>query len=240
MADDFRNMSSVELGMSLLKQTKEEAERERKRREKLDRKYGMAKLLTSGLKYMVKERFNAFENDMMPQKAQLQHIYNKAQDVLETQDIIDKNFGGDSLAYWTDFYKKQFAATGAEMYSNYDQALLSQYYVGKAEEQARKKNSQWSGIVSEARDIPTNIEDLDSQWSRYAQSQVPNNVFGWATRGIKNLLSGKSKQEIENEGKVQRDLFLNSKYSQILITLSSITSLLKVKTYGIKIALDKP
>ena len=34
--------------------------------------------------------------------------------------------------------------------------------------------------------------------------------------------------------------FFNSIYLQILIILSSITSLLKVKTYGIKIAFDKP
>lgn len=212
MADDYRNMSSVELGMSLLKQTKEETERERKRREKLDRKYGMAKLLTSGLKYMVKERFNAFENDMMPQKAQLQHIYNKAQDVLETQNTIDSNYDGNSLAYWTDFYKNQFANTAAELYPDYNQALLTQYYIGKAEEKARQKDKEWAGIVSEAKDIPTNVKDLESQWSRYAQSQVPNNVFGWATRGIKNFLSGKSKQEIEQEGKTQRQLFLNSNY----------------------------
>jgi hypothetical protein len=98
------------------------------------------------------------------------------------------------------------------MYPNYDPALLKQYYVKKAEDYARTKAADWNEIVSEARGVPRNIEQLDAQWDRYVQSQVPNNVFGWATRGLKNLLSGASKQEVEQGGKKERDKFLQSSY----------------------------
>ena len=47
-ADEFEKMSSVEFGMSLLDQTKKDVERERKRREDIDRKYAIGQFVTSG------------------------------------------------------------------------------------------------------------------------------------------------------------------------------------------------
>ena len=59
--DEFEKMSSVEFGMSLLDQTKKDVERERKRREDIDRKYAIGQFVTSGLSSLVKEQFNAFD-----------------------------------------------------------------------------------------------------------------------------------------------------------------------------------
>jgi hypothetical protein len=150
--------------------------------------------------------------NMGPQKAQLQHIYTKTQDILNTQKLIDEQYNGNATAYWTNFYKQNLDNYAADAYTNKNitsggkAALLRQ-----AEILGKQKALGWASVLKEAQDIPTDIEDLQNRWSQFSQSQVPHTVFDWATKGLKNFFSGETKESIEAKSKEYRENLLGNK-----------------------------
>jgi hypothetical protein len=208
MAQDYEKMSSVEFGMSLLGREQKTFEQERKRREKQDRKKALAKFVTSGLSSMVKEKFNAFEQKENYKKIKLNDILNGQQGYNEYNKIITDNYGGDSLAFWENFYRTNLTAQMGEggIYSNYQLTGPAQAYIYKeARKLATNKNQQWLQLQKEYADVPKTQAELDERWDEYVSSRVPTNLFNFGMRGLKNLFSGKTKEDIEAEGQAEFD-----------------------------------
>ena len=208
MAQDYEKMSSVEFGMSLLGQQQKTFEQERKRKEKQDRKMALAKLVTSGLSSMVKEKFNAFEQKENYKKIKLNDILNGQQGYNEYNKIITDNYGGDSLAFWENFYRTNLTAQMGEggIYSNYQLTGPAQAYIYKeARRLATNKNQQWLQLQKEYADVPQTQAELDKRWDEYVSSRTPTNLFNFGMRGLKNLFSGKTREDIEAEGQAEFD-----------------------------------
>ena len=203
MADDYKSMGSVEFGMSLLGQTKKDVERERKRREKIDRNLALGKFVTSGLSSYVTEQFNAFEQSQQYKKAKLLDIANGKTEYDNVQNVIDNSFAGNSMDYWTNFYRTQLTREFGEggMYSNYELTAPAQaFLVKQAQELATKRNSEWQNLGKKYAQMPTDIAKLEERWSDWVEEKAPSNVFNWATRGLKNLFNGKTQQDMQKIG----------------------------------------
>ena len=203
MADDYKSMGSVEFGMSLLGQTKKDVERERKRREKIDRNLALGKFVTSGLSSYVTEQFNAFEQSQQYKKAKLLDIANGKTEYDNVQNVIDNSFAGNSMDYWTNFYRTQLTREFGEggMYSNYELTAPAQaFLVKQAQELATKRNSEWQNLGKKYAQMPTDISQLEERWSDWVEEKAPSNVFNWATRGLKNLFNGKTQQDMQKIG----------------------------------------
>lgn len=203
--------SDIKFAETQLEQAKQYREKQIKEQEKFAKRLFMFDTAVKGANYLLNQRSKELEANMLPQKTQLNHIYNKAQDILGTQKIIDTQFNGNAQAYWTDFYKKNLDTYASDVYQNKNitsggrAALLRQ-----AEILGQQKALAWGSVLKEAQDIPTNIEDLEAKWGQYSKTQVPHNVFDWATKGLKNLFRGETKESIEKKGADYRANLLNS------------------------------
>ena len=203
MADDYKSMGSVEFGMSLLGQTKKDVERERKRREKIDRNLALGKFVTSGLSSYVTDQFNAFEQSQQYKKAKLLDIANGKSEYDNVQNVIDNNFAGNSMDYWTNFYRTQLTREFGEggMYSNYELTAPAQaFLVKQARELAAKRDSEWRNLGKKYAQMPSDTAQLEERWSDWIEEKTPSNVFNWATRGLKNLFNGKTQEDIQKIG----------------------------------------
>ena len=203
MADDYKSMGSVEFGMSLLAQTKKDVERERKRREKIDRNLALGKFVTSGLSSYVTDQFNAFEQSQQYKKAKLLDIANGKSEYDNVQNLIDNNFAGNSMDYWTNFYRTQLTREFGEggMYSNYELTAPAQaFLVKQARELAAKRDSEWRNLGKKYAQMPSDTAQLEERWSDWIEEKTPSNVFNWATRGLKNLFNGKTQEDIQKIG----------------------------------------
>jgi hypothetical protein len=203
MADDYKSMGSVEFGMSLLGQTKKDVERERKRREKIDRNLALGKFVTSGLSSYVTDQFNAFEQSQQYKKAKLLDIANGKSEYDNVQNVIDNNFAGNSMDYWTNFYRTQLTREFGEggMYSNYELTAPAQVFLVKqARELAAKRDSEWRNLGKKYAQMPSDTAQLEERWSDWIEEKTPSNVFNWATRGLKNLFNGKTQEDIQKIG----------------------------------------
>tara|TARA_R100001510_G_C7656270_1_gene216107 strand:- start:2969 stop:4708 length:1740 start_codon:yes stop_codon:yes gene_type:complete len=203
MADDYKSMGSVEFGMSLLGQTKKDVERERKRREKIDRNLALGKFVTSGLSSYVTDQFNAFEQSQQYKKAKLLDIANGKTEYDNVQNVIDNSFAGNSMDYWTNFYRTQLTREFGQggMYSNYELTAPAQaFLVKQAQELATKRNSEWQNLGKKYAQMPTDTAQLEERWSDWVEEKTPSNVFNWATRGLKNLFNGKTQEDMQRIG----------------------------------------
>ena len=203
MADDYKSMGSVEFGMSLLGQTKKDVEGERKRREKIDRNLAIGKFVTSGLSSYVTDQFNAFEQSQQYKKAKLLDIANGKSEYDNLQNVIDNNFAGNSMDYWTNFYRTQLTREFGEggMYSNYELTAPAQaFLVKQAREIAVKRDSEWQNLGKKYAQMPTDIAQLEERWNDWVEEKAPSNVFNWATRGLKNLFNGKTQEDMQRIG----------------------------------------
>jgi len=203
MADDYKSMGSVEFGMSLLGQTKKDVARERKRREKIDRNLAIGKFVTSGLSSYVTDQFNAFEQSQQYKKAKLLDIANGKAEYDNVQNVIDNNFAGNSMDYWTNFYRTQLTREFGEggMYSNYELTAPAQaFLVKQAQELAAKRDSEWRNLGKKYAQMPTDTAQLEERWNDWVEEKAPSNVFNWATRGLKNLFNGKTQQDMQKIG----------------------------------------
>tara|TARA_R100000734_G_C3318748_1_gene113328 strand:+ start:3452 stop:5191 length:1740 start_codon:yes stop_codon:yes gene_type:complete len=203
MADDYKSMGSVEFGMSLLGQTKKDVERERKRREKIDRNLALGKFVTSGLSSYVTDQFNAFEQSQQYKKAKLLDIANGKTEYDNVQNVIDNSFAGNSMDYWTNFYRTQLTREFGQggMYSNYELTAPAQaFLVKQAQELATKRNSEWQNLGKKYAQMPTDTAQLEERWSDWVEEKAPSNVFNWATRGLKNLFNGKTQEDMQRIG----------------------------------------
>lgn len=203
MADDYKSMGSVEFGMSLLDQTKKDVARERKRREKIDRNLAIGKFVTSGLSSYVTDQFNAFEQSQQYKKAKLLDIANGKAEYDNVQNVIDNKFAGNSMDYWTNFYRTQLTREFGEggMYSNYELTAPAQaFLVKQARELAAKRDSEWRNLGKKYAQMPTDTAQLEERWNDWVEEKAPSNVFNWATRGLKNLFNGKTQQDMQKIG----------------------------------------
>lgn len=203
MADNYKSMGSVEFGMSLLDQTKKDVARERKRREKIDRNLAIGKFVTSGLSSYVTDQFNAFEQSQQYKKAKLLDIANGKAEYDNVQNVIDNNFAGNSMDYWTNFYRTQLTREFGEggMYSNYELTAPAQaFLVKQARELAAKRDSEWRNLGKKYAQMPTDTAQLEERWNDWVEEKAPSNVFNWATRGLKNLFNGKTQQDMQKIG----------------------------------------
>mgnify|MGYP003132806335 CR=1 FL=1 len=212
-ADEFKKMSSVEFGMSLLDQTKKDVERERKRQEDKENKYLVGQFVTSGLSSLVKEQFNAFEQNNLYKKGKLNDILNGYTEYNKTQSKITEEYGGNSLQYWTDFYYNLGQSESAEggIYENMGiNPQAKPFLLSEAEKMAEVRNKEWTELGNTYKNLPTSVEELEANWDKWVEASVPSNVFNWATRGLSNWFSGKSKEDI----KAESDKKFNEIFSQ--------------------------
>tara|TARA_R100001129_G_scaffold148065_2_gene109627 strand:- start:3958 stop:5925 length:1968 start_codon:yes stop_codon:yes gene_type:complete len=221
MAKDFKKMDSVEFGLNLLADQQAEFKAQARKAAKREERLMGLKLVTSGLSHLVKEKFNAFENSLQPQKIKLNNIYNSAQDIIATNKIIDTQYNGDAKAYFTNLYRTQLTNYGSQLYPDADPESLGHFTLQKAEELGNLKGSEWANVLKEARDLPTSVEGLQNNWDRYVKESVPTNVFSWATKGIKNFFSGKSPEQIEKEAQLSRDKLFNEDLFKDFIELET-------------------
>lgn len=203
--------SDVQFAEAQFAKAREYKEKQAKEQDKFAKRLLMFDTAARGVNYLINQRAQELEADMLPQKTQLNHIYNKAQDILGTQKIIDDKYNGNAQAYWTDFYKQNLDTYAADVYQNKNitsggrAALLKQ-----AEILGQQKALAWGSVLKEAQDIPTNIDDLQAKWDQYSKTQVPHNVFDWATKGLKNLFRGETKESIQQKSAEYRKNLLDS------------------------------
>ena len=168
--------------------------------------------ILKGANMLINNSAQQLDASMGPQKAQLERIYNRTQDILNTQKIIDEQYNGNATSYWTNFYKQNLDTYASDIYTDKEvtsggrAALLRQ-----AEILGKQKALGWASVLKEAQDIPTSVEDLQNRWNQFSQSQVPHTVFDWATKGLKNLFRGETKESIAAKSKEYRENLLNNK-----------------------------
>lgn len=198
---------------------KQQFDKAREYKEKNAKKYndvakkllGLDTLISAG-NYFINNAAQELDANMGPQKAQLQHIYNKSQDILNTQKLIDTNYNGNATAYWTDFYKQTLESYAINTYAEKNITSGGKAAIFRqAEILGKQKALAWASVLKEAKDIPTNVEDLQNRWSQFSQSQVPHTVADWATRGLKNFFKGETKESIEAKSKEYRENLLSNK-----------------------------
>lgn len=198
---------------------KQQFDKAREYKEKNAKKYndvakkllGLDTLISAG-NYFINNAAQELDANMGPQKAQLQHIYNKSQDILNTQKLIDTNYNGNATAYWTDFYKQTLESYAVDTYAEKNITSGGKAAIFRqAEILGKQKALAWASVLKEAQDIPTNVEDLQNRWSQFSQSQVPHTVADWATRGLKNFFKGETKESIEAKSAEYRKNLLDSK-----------------------------
>jgi hypothetical protein len=198
---------------------KQQFDKAREYKEKNAKKYndvakkllGLDTLISAG-NYFINNAAQELDANMGPQKAQLQHIYNKSQDILNTQKLIDTDYNGNATAYWTDFYKQTLESYAVDTYAEKNITSGGKAAIFRqAEILGKQKALAWTSVLKEAKDIPTNVEDLQNRWSQFSQSQVPHTVADWATRGLKNFFKGETKESIEAKSKEYRENLLSNK-----------------------------
>jgi hypothetical protein len=217
---------SEAFGQGILKDQRQRADKIAKEQESFAKKIAGAQFVAKGINSYLDDRMERFKTSLADEKAFLTTQQKNAASFLSahTKNVTDKNLTTRSYlndlnaeAFQTllegnvdgimvqvpntsgDIVERQAYDIPKSTFRNLKNFKIANKKYADYEAYIDEQLENYNSALSHARSVPTETKDIQAYLDKYAEEQLPTNIFSFVTRGTKRFLKGETAESLQDK-----------------------------------------
>jgi len=217
---------SEAFGQGILKDQRQRADKIAKEQESFAKKIAGAQFVAKGINSYLDDRMERFKTSLADEKAFLTTQQKNAASFLSahTKNVTDKNLTTRSYlndlnaeAFQTllegnvdgimvqvpddsgNIVERQAYDIPKSTFRNLKNFKIADKEYADYEAYIDEQLENYNNALSHARSVPTKTEDIQAYLDKYAEEQLPTNIFSFVTRGTRRFLKGETAESLQDK-----------------------------------------
>ncbi len=236
MADEMYGDGGVDFAKQTFAESRERNRIEAKRAEDFSKKLQLLDIGIRGVNFLINQRADNLEAKQIPAVAAYKNLLTSAdasKKLLNTyQNAPDKN------AFVSKYIYDNSLQTVLDTYGYLDENSVKSLVKEYSNNQAKLLQPEFDRMYTELQDVP-DFETFKANYSKFANRQTPRNLFGLATKKIKNIFKSETPSTLAIKAEKQKNAIYDSPLYNEIEEYKTALKAFETKGLDIQGLLDK-
>tara|TARA_Y100000739_G_C20612846_1_gene469761 strand:- start:3854 stop:5779 length:1926 start_codon:yes stop_codon:yes gene_type:complete len=236
MADEMYGDGGVDFAKQTFAESRERKRIEAKRAEDFSKKLQLLDIGIRGVNFLINQRADNLETKQIPALAAYKNLLTSAdasKKLLNTyQNAPDKN------AFVSKYIYDNSLQTVLDTYGYLDENSVKSLVKEYSNNQAKLLQPEFDRMYTELQDVP-DFETFKANYSKFANRQTPRNLFGLATKKIKNIFKSETPSTLAIKAEKQKNAIYDSPLYNEIEEYKTALKAFETKGLDIQGLLDK-
>lgn len=236
MADEMYGDGGVDFAKQTFAESRERNRIEAKRAEDFSKKLQLLDIGIRGVNFLINQRADNLETKQIPAVAAYKNLLTSAdasKKLLNTyQNAPDKN------AFVSKYIYDNSLQTVLDTYGYLDENSVKSLVKEYSNNQAKLLQPEFDRMYTELQDVP-DFETFKANYSKFANRQTPRNLFGLATKKIKNIFKSETPSTLAIKAEKQKNAIYDSPLYNEIEEYKTALKAFETKGLDIQGLLDK-
>ena len=236
MADEMYGDGGVDFAKQTFAESRERKRIEAKRQEDFAKKLQLFDIGIRGVNFLINQRADNLETKQIPALAAYKNLLTSAdasKKLLNTyQNAPDKN------AFVSKYIYDNSLQTVLDTYGYLDENSVKSLVKEYSNNQAKLLQPEFDRMYTELQDVP-DFETFKANYSKFANRQTPRNLFGLATKKIKNIFKSETPSTLAIKAEKQKNAIYDSQLYNEIEEYKTALKAFETKGLDIQGLLDK-